>query len=201
MTLSHIQYHIGIDWSFQIGNDTYPVFYIGQSSFPIFVFLSAYGFDLSSNKIKLIKRLLIYGTIIQIPLFVIGLSYINIFITLGLGLLAVWFLENQLQMLVFPIFLFAYLTDLDYGVYGILLMIFAYYLRHRVWAFGLVIIILQYIWISKGWFPVIQWFSVVAIPLLLMYNGELGYRKLKWLFYIYYPLHVAVIVFIANYIL
>ncbi len=199
--MSHIQYHIGIDWSFQIGDVTYPVFYIGQSSFPIFVYLSAYGFGLTSSKINFIKRLLIYGTIIQIPLFILGFSYINIFITLGLGLLAVYAIESLNVMLVFPILIFAYFTDLDYGIYGIVLMLLAYYFRYKVWAYSLAIVILQYLWISEGWFPHIQWFSVVAIPLLLMYNGELGYRKLKWFFYIYYPLHVAIIVYIANYVL
>ena len=39
----------------------------------------------------------------------------------------------------------------------------------------------------------VQWYSLLAIPLLEMYNGKRGYTKLKYLFYVYYPLHLAVI--------
>ncbi len=198
MTLSHIQYHIGVDWSFTLFGYNFPVFYIGQSSFPIFVYLSAYGFDLSSNKVNFIKRILIYGIIIQVPLLILKESYINIFVTLGLGLLAVLFIENNQHYLTAPIFIFAYFTNLDYGVYGILLMIIAYYCKNKVLLFGFFIIILQYIFIKFGNFSINQWYSIFAIPLLLLYNGELGYRKMKWFFYVYYPLHVAIIVAIAN---
>ena len=34
-------------------------------------------------------------------------------------------------------------------------------------------------------------FSLLAIPLLALYNGSRGKWKLKYLFYIYYPLHLA----------
>jgi len=42
---------------------------------------------------------------------------------------------------------------------------------------------------------------VLAIPLLALYNGKRGKNQtinkvMKWLFYIYYPLHLAVIGFI-----
>lgn len=198
MTLSHIQYHIGVDWSFTIGGNQYEVFYIGQSSFPIFAYLSAYGYTLSSNKEKFIKRVLIYGALLQIPLFIVGISYINIFVTIGLGLLAVYFIENNQHPLVAPILLFSYFTELDYGIYGILLMIVAYYCKNRVLLYGLAIIVMQYLWIEYGYFSHNQWWSIVAIPLLLLYNGELGYRKMKWFFYVYYPLHVAIIVGIAR---
>ena len=47
----------------------------------------------------------------------------------------------------------------------------------------------------------IQLCVVLAIPLLALYNGKRGKnpavnKVMKWLFYIYYPLHLAVIGFI-----
>ena len=39
----------------------------------------------------------------------------------------------------------------------------------------------------------VQWFSLLSLPLLALYNGSRGKWKLKWLFYVYYPLHLVVI--------
>ncbi|MCQ2430875.1 MAG: conjugal transfer protein TraX [Clostridia bacterium] len=43
-------------------------------------------------------------------------------------------------------------------------------------------------------YGVLQMFTVLSIPLLRLYKGERGTcRGMKWLFYIYYPAHLAVI--------
>ena len=39
----------------------------------------------------------------------------------------------------------------------------------------------------------IQWFSLLAIPLIAIYNERRGNRRLKYFFYAYYPLHLAAI--------
>ena len=39
----------------------------------------------------------------------------------------------------------------------------------------------------------IQWFSLFAAVPLLFYNGVRGKLKLKYFFYAYYPLHIALI--------
>ncbi len=43
----------------------------------------------------------------------------------------------------------------------------------------------------------IQWLQVLALPLMLMYNGKKG-MGLKYLFYIYYPLHIMVLFILSN---
>ena len=50
-------------------------------------------------------------------------------------------------------------------------------------------------------YGLLQLCVVLAIPLLALYNGKRGKnpavnKVMKWLFYIYYPLHLAVIGFI-----
>lgn len=42
-----------------------------------------------------------------------------------------------------------------------------------------------------------QWMMIGALPFILMYNGEKG-KGLKYLFYIFYPLHIIVLYFIGR---
>ncbi len=44
----------------------------------------------------------------------------------------------------------------------------------------------------------IQFFSLLALPLLALYNGKRGRYNLKYVFYAFYPLHVAVIWLAVN---
>lgn len=42
-----------------------------------------------------------------------------------------------------------------------------------------------------------QWFMILSLPFILLYNGTRG-KKLKYFFYIYYPLHVYLLVILAR---
>lgn len=52
--------------------------------------------------------------------------------------------------------------------------------------------------VAMGWMlGALQWFSLLSLPLLALYNGTRGKGKMKWFFYIYYPAHLVLIYF-AN---
>ncbi|KLU58959.1 TraX protein [Peptococcaceae bacterium CEB3] len=44
-----------------------------------------------------------------------------------------------------------------------------------------------------------QWMMIIALPLMLAYNGEKG-RSLKYFFYAFYPLHTWILFLIANFV-
>ncbi len=57
-------------------------------------------------------------------------------------------------------------------------------------------LIIRYAITHEGSFN-IQVFSLLALPLLLLYSGERGTPKLKYFFYIFYPLHLVLLYGIA----
>ncbi len=60
-------------------------------------------------------------------------------------------------------------------------------------AVGLVLVSLG---MGQG-FATVQWWSLLAIAPLALYNGQRGTWRMKYLFYVYYPLHLVVIQGIA----
>ena len=53
--------------------------------------------------------------------------------------------------------------------------------------------LVSFLFVNKV-YGIIQLFVILVYPLLKRYNGERGKVKcLKWLFYIYYPLHLVII--------
>lgn len=104
-----------------------------------------------------------------------------------------------------------YVLYVDYGFWGILIPVWAVlpdykegeapaFLRHLSglwWKLGFFTLGLLCLCISRGLFDNIQSFSLLALPLLALYNGSPGVKKFKYGFYIFYPAHLAVLWLIA----
>lgn len=83
---------------------------------------------------------------------------------------------------------------IDYGLWGVLLPIGVYYGRTK----GVRVLLAALCLTGLAWeLGGIQWFGLAAVPLLAMYNGQRGRGRLGRVFYLYYPLHLAVIYAIA----
>jgi hypothetical protein len=83
------------------------------------------------------------------------------------------------------------LVEFDYGYFGVLVPVFAYLSKKRHIKLGLftVGLLLLSLSINNG----VQWYSLVAVLPIALYNGERGKLNLKWFFYLFYPLHLAVL--------
>ncbi len=84
-------------------------------------------------------------------------------------------------------------VHLDYEIAGILLCFFPVITKERtkrlaLFSLGTFIFCL----LMESTVPYI-WISLAAVPLIALYNGKLGSKKLKWWFYAFYPVHFAVL--------
>lgn len=191
---------------------------IGRIAFPLFGYCLVVGCLYTSNYKKYILRLLVFAVISQ-PFYNMAFHpsweeflqeffSVNIFFTLIAGVLAVnalmeikkhwWMLALALAMEV--------LIGLDYGLYGIILMLIFYLCRNRSWLSAL-LALAWIIWCGgAGDFlqlgPVslgLQFFAILALPLIYIHSNVKP-KINKYFFYAFYPAHLLLI-FIVRIIL
>lgn len=84
-------------------------------------------------------------------------------------------------------------VTVDYGFWGVLLPLLAF-LPRETWGqkllfFGGMFILALEQYLGGGFTT--QFWSALAIPILVTYNGKPGKLRMKWFFYIFYPAHMA----------
>jgi hypothetical protein len=186
---------------------------IGRIAFVLFAYMIAEGFHNTKDLKAYILRLAVFAGLLELFLigyyFLIGVNMIlnfNILWTLLFGLLSIYLFSHKNHYYKIPailLVLLAELLDLSYGGYGVLMILFFGIYRNKITNLSN-LILLNLLFIDKplytylGWanaakFPVIQWFSVLAIIFIFLYNGQMGKYKLKWFFYLFYPAHLALL--------
>ncbi|MBQ1976765.1 MAG: hypothetical protein II227_04925, partial [Clostridia bacterium] len=86
-------------------------------------------------------------------------------------------------------------VTVDYGFFGILLPVWMCPFEkksHRLAAFSMGLIALC-VYYSYPALWSTQTLCLLALPLLLLYNGKPGKYRMKWFFYIFYPAHLALL--------
>lgn len=177
----------------------YPILrIIGRIAFPIFCFLLVEGFLHTHDVIRYIRRMGMFALISEIPFDLLFYGKIldgmhqNVFFTLFLGLIMLYYLTKQYPpfmnfLMVVLFMLLAEFLRTDYSSMGLLIILcFWVFRRKKVWmclSVAAVNIFLQ------GY---IQVFAVLALPFILLYNGEQGPR-MKYVFYLFYPLHLLLL--------
>lgn len=120
------------------------------------------------------------------------------------------FSKNFAPMLFFGLVFLTYFATtrltIDYGFYGIMMPVFASLTDMRGYKISekaqwidsrpvriLTMCIPMLLRMLDGSQHPIVWYSFIAIPILLLYSGKRGKRKMKYFFYIFYPLHLVLI--------
>lgn len=183
--------------------------FIGRLGFPIFCFLLIEGFLHTRNVWKYAFRLFLFALISEIPFNlaisgkVFTFAYQNVFFTLLIGLLVMiafsyiekiqksnaWikFLRVILYLVSFAVgMVAAELLNTDYAAIGVFCIMMLYIFRK--WkAAQITAGCLSFLWEVTA--------PLAFIP-IGFYNGKRG-LKLKYAFYIFYPLHLFILYLIA----
>ena len=183
---------------------------IGRMAFPLYAFLLVQGFLYTRDWKKYVVRVAVFAVISEIPYTLVAGKAIlypagqNTMFTMLVGLLcmkAISGLENFArrtgdlwQFWVETVLIagiggmVAELCHLDYGMYGILLLMVFYMFRFRPaeqLMGGCAVLFLMY----QNFYAFAAW---IAIFLISRYNGERG-RKMGYWPYIFYPAHLLVL--------
>lgn len=184
---------------------------VGRVAFPIFAFMIAEGCEHTHNRSKYLSQIAIMGVGMQIVLFIAtGSLYQSVFISFALAIILIYAIdkareEKQLKYwlsvillalavlflcLCLPKILHNTDYDIDYNIVGVCIPVLCYFSRSKkekvlLFTLGLVALSVYY----GG----IQWFCLLSVPLIAMYNYQKGRFTIKKLFYIYYPAHLLVL--------
>lgn len=191
---------------FYMGGKGYSVYRIcrdvGRVAFPIFCFLLTEGFIHTRNRVRYGRNLFLFALISEIPwnfMFSDTWTYVkqNVFFTLFLGYLGLCAFEYfrkmpWMQLLsLLALLLAAVKLNADYGWKGYIFVLLIYLLRNEKAAQTVV----GSCWLSY------EWKACFAFLSINMYNGERGFirgKASKYLFYAFYPVHIAVLVIIRR---
>lgn len=184
---------------------------VGRIAFPIFAFMIAEGCRYTRNRLRYLLQIALMGIGMQIVLFIATRSlYQSVFISFTLAIILIYVIDKAKReqkikywiaavlfvfaiiflCLVLPNLLYKTDYDIDYNIIGIFIPVVCYFAKSR--KLKIIVFALSLIALSI-FYGGIQWFCLLAIPLIGMYNYKKGKFDLKNLFYIYYPLHLAVI--------
>ena len=186
---------------------------LGRLAYPIFALMIAEGCRYTKNKLHYLLLIFGLGTACQLVYyFVSGDTYLNILLTFSMSILLIYWVqdlqkaarERSSGFIWNVISFFAVVAVLwvlnqkfttDYGFWGIMAPVLCSlfpekgktgrYLPVLMMAVGLLCLALDY----GG----VQWYALLALPLLLLYSGRRGKHKMKYFFYIFYPAHLAVL--------
>ena len=200
--------------------------YIGRLALPIFAFQITQGYIHTKNIKKYILRLTVFAFISQIP-YMIFKHYIfgsflevNVIFTLLFGLLTILIYDKYHKFVgicsCILLGTIAQVLNFDYGFFGVFIVFMFYVLRDKKIymsiVFILAVIIKYYLRILKySFIPLSKLFlldsysismysTCLSIILILLYNGKKG-KDAKYLFYIFYPVHLLILGLLKLYLL
>ena len=200
-----------------IFTDIYILRVIGRLAFPIFAFMIAEGCQYTKNPKKYLLLMAGLAAVYQLVYFGVTHSlYQCILVTFSLSIAFIFTIKNYINrrtflngVLVIGTLIAVYgITEIlpkvksgfsvDYGFCGVLVPVFVFLGKEKSDKLFMAFCGLFMLSAIKGG---VQWYSLFTILLLAMYNGKRGRMKMKSFFYIYYPLHLAIIYLIGEFLL
>ena len=174
---------------------------IGRMAFPIFAFQVGIGFKHTQNKEKHIFLLLLFAILSQIPFFLMTNIHttsfmLNVLFTFVFALTIIYCVDIIKSYfikipLVLILLLLTFYIRVDYGILGILLTVFLYYFSHNKFISFIILTSFTFMHYAIN-NSILQIYCLISFLFIWLFNGKKG-QNAKWMFYIFYPLHMLVI--------
>ena len=190
--------HVGFLF-FQDNHQTYIILRsIGRISFPIFCFVLVEGFFHTSDRLKHAIRLGIFALVSEIPYDMLygrffDMARQNVIFTLFIGYMAIWALQS------ISMFRVAYpdkiLKHIGAGRLNTILCFYVFNNHHIGRAISNIVF-------NIGMFGFgVQWWGALSVLPIAFYNKKPGTKKLKYMFYWFYPVHLLILVLVKIYVI
>lgn len=202
MTIDHIGAYL-VDFN--------PLRVIGRIAMPLFVLMLSEGIIYTRSRTKYFGRILVAAVLTELPLWLmhdqLGATLsINILFSFLLCIIAASLIERSWYFVcLLPLFvLLPEVLGVDYGG-STVIMATCYVIaarlfpkeaiaRKSVQSAGLVAATVYYVLLTGS---SLQWWALLALPLIWLYNGQKGRRLPRYVMYLYYPAHLLVIFLIS----
>ena len=172
----------------------------GRLSFPVFAYMIAEGCRYTRNRWRYWGMIAALAAVCQIVYFVAaGDTYLSVLVAFSLAIPTVFVLQKWQDEKTWP---WALLTVAL--VAGIWILNQHLQIHYRFWGCMLPVLVAavpqaRWVGLMAGLIMLgtdyggVQWYGLLAVPLLWCYNGTVGRRKMKYFFYIFYPAHLAIL--------
>lgn len=191
---------------------------VGRLAFPIYAYMIAEGCIHTKSMPRYLGTMAAMAAVCQVVTYIAtGSLYQCILVTFSLSIGLVWLIlwARQLPGLIrwllcaggvaavffvtelLPLQLEATDFAVDYGFFGTVLpvvLVFAGTKYQKLLLTAVLLTALAFVGMP------VQWFALLSLPLLALYNGQRGKLRLKWVFYLYYPIHLAVLHIVATFL-
>ena len=204
MTADHVGLQLLPQWGF--------LRILGRLAMPLYAYMIAEGCRYTRSRGRYFGSVALMGLGCQIVyFFFMGSLYQCILVTFSLsigliylmdraqgagkipvalvGTATVWFLTEML-----PGMLPATDFCIDYDFWGVMLPVMIYLAKDRKQA---LVLLAAGVTMLALHFGGNQWYGLLTVPLMALYDGTRGKANIKRLFYLYYPAHLAVIYLIG----
>ena len=199
---------------------------VGRLTAPIMCFFVAEGYYHTRNRKRYFTRMAVFAVISAVPyaffcadgnwtaafsrFYDLGMIYT---LTLGLAAVIIWKSDTEEPIRLLAVAVLVFLSVFgDWQFAGVLwVLAFAVFRdepKKRDTAFCAISVFMA-LWISVQYYPTMglgclretacQFGTLLALPLLHLYNGERGNQP-KWFFYIFYPAHLLVLGYLCRFL-
>lgn len=191
--------HVGYQF---MGNDMI-MRSIGRLSYPLFAWCIVVGSEYTRDIKKYMKRMALFYFVSQ-PFYVLAFERSwtshNIYLTLLLGLIAIWSIRDREYWALPVVLLASYFMNPNYGMDGVYIIILMYLVRSSKVLAALLLTAFCVYWghgsltlFSIGPVPIkLQSLAMLALPLIIIPTHS-SVKLNKYVFYAFYPAHLLAI--------